>query len=550
MAIYPYSDWVVTSAGDTIASAAVEIRDFDGGALSSVYDASGAAVTNPLTADADGQFTIWLEPGNYTVTTGSGASEASKVVNINFDPGILNVMDFGVAADGVTDDATEIQAAVDAAEAVQGVLYFPPGTYLTESQITVDSDYVTIKGAGRQTVVKTTSNVNIFRPTGVTGITIRDMTLEGNGTGSNQDGIRCINVTDSAFHNIRVNNVGHDGLLLISGCVGNSVVQCHVDGSGDDGFNVGGDPSTPSTDNTITACVAENCTNDGFHISDGSDRTSVAGCIGRSNGHGVGIYKADVVAISGCTFSDSTGYSIHTPSGPCTNLTIDGNTISGGTRGINIDAASKVAVSNNVLSAPDDYGIVFSGATGTDFSAVVADNIITGGCSVAGIFMSGAKNISITGNTVNSPGGDGFYVNSDATYYCTAIKISGNTVVDPGDEGIEVEEGSASEHITILGNTILNSTGRAIEYRGGPFFNIADNNISDGGDYPILVSASSLRDGKGRVCGNIVEGDGTSAGIRINNYNQVLAQGNVVVDVSGTAIDIGTGTITSADNIT
>lgn len=49
----------------------------------------------------------------------------------NLSPTVFDVRDFGAAGDGVTDDTAVLQAAIDSAAAVQGIVFIPPGRYLT-----------------------------------------------------------------------------------------------------------------------------------------------------------------------------------------------------------------------------------------------------------------------------------------------------------------------------------------------------------------------------------------------------------------------------------
>src|SRR5690606_2794742 len=144
----------------------------------------------------------------------------------------------------------------------------------------------------------------------------------------------------SLIHNVYAKNVGYDGILLLSGCVGNTISDCHVDGAKDDGINIGGDSVAASTDNTVTGCVVENCTNDGIHVSDGSARTTVTGNVVNSCGNGIGLFKARRVALIGNTINNSTNYGIHDPSGPVTHVSIVGNVIDGGDRGIYLAATT------------------------------------------------------------------------------------------------------------------------------------------------------------------------------------------------------------------
>jgi hypothetical protein len=65
----------------------------------------------------------------------------------------MSVKDFGAVGDGTTDDTAAIQAAIDALASTTyptngATLYFPPGTYVTTSAITIPSKSVTIYGYG------------------------------------------------------------------------------------------------------------------------------------------------------------------------------------------------------------------------------------------------------------------------------------------------------------------------------------------------------------------------------------------------------------------
>jgi hypothetical protein len=53
------------------------------------------------------------------------------------DLGWINVMDYGAVGDGSTNDTTAITAAISALPSSGGVLYFPPGSYLTSGGFTI-----------------------------------------------------------------------------------------------------------------------------------------------------------------------------------------------------------------------------------------------------------------------------------------------------------------------------------------------------------------------------------------------------------------------------
>jgi polygalacturonase len=51
------------------------------------------------------------------------------MATLNPEIGWFNVKDYGAVGNGTTDDNVAIAAAITAASAVNGVVYFPTGTY-------------------------------------------------------------------------------------------------------------------------------------------------------------------------------------------------------------------------------------------------------------------------------------------------------------------------------------------------------------------------------------------------------------------------------------
>jgi hypothetical protein len=81
----------------------------------------------------------------------------------------LNVLDYGATGNGTTDDTAAIQLAVTASYALQKALYFPSGTYLMSSTITMGNNtadaakFCYFFGDGKDSVIKVNAtNVNPF----------------------------------------------------------------------------------------------------------------------------------------------------------------------------------------------------------------------------------------------------------------------------------------------------------------------------------------------------------------------------------------------------
>lgn len=131
-----------------------------------------------------------------------------------FDKGgaVYNVMhpDFGATGDGSTDDTASIQAAIDAAGLVRGIVFFPTphsGSYMF-SNLKIPQR-VTLQGSGMHTaalsrIVGSTGtavrekNTSEGNASGATGIWIRDMRIEGNSTAG--DGINLGNEEAVGFN--------------------------------------------------------------------------------------------------------------------------------------------------------------------------------------------------------------------------------------------------------------------------------------------------------------------------------------------------------------
>jgi hypothetical protein len=93
-------------------------------------------------------------PNSGTVTDASVAT-GTKLYNRIHD--FVDVKDYGATGNGVTDDTTAIQAAINGA-GVGGAIYFPPGTYLVSSTITCLNSQVIYGSGANQTVIQRNGN--------------------------------------------------------------------------------------------------------------------------------------------------------------------------------------------------------------------------------------------------------------------------------------------------------------------------------------------------------------------------------------------------------
>lgn len=331
--------------------------------------------------------------------------------------GWSSVMDHGAVADGETNDAPAIQAALNALPSSGGVVYLPPGTYgvgpgASPSQGGVRvPDNVVLAGAGMGVTVLrvldgTSADITgvVRTPSGVetSNVEVRDLTIDGNRanvTGS-IDGFYCGVTPNSTATDtdIRLINVE------IRDCSG-----------------YGFDPHERTTRLLMRNCVARDCgdsTHDNITL-DAIYDSLIEGCVSIGAGrHGINVVTASTrVRLVGClsTGSASNGITIQTGS---KHIVLDGCLVESSTgRGIVVNG---VAQSSGVDTTPGGYHLI----TGC--------KIVNSG--LHGIELVGAKWTTISGceirdasQTTNNSS-DAIRLGESGTNYSTDNVIVGNLI--------------------------------------------------------------------------------------------------------------------------
>lgn len=114
---------------------------------------------------------------------------------------VVSVKDFGAVGDGVADDTAAIQAALNASYGV----YFPSGTYLVSSTLTLRTRH-NLKGESAQsTTLQANTNITVLSATDKQRIVIEDLEIFGIGKAtSTGSGIQLVNTPYCVFSRVYI----------------------------------------------------------------------------------------------------------------------------------------------------------------------------------------------------------------------------------------------------------------------------------------------------------------------------------------------------------
>lgn len=398
------------------------------------------AVSHRFTsAKSDGGDATLVQPGDWN-DPHEGALSAVNVVT-----------DHLAAADGATDDTTEIHAARDAAGA-NGTLFFPEGTYLTTGlTASVDGQrWILAKGATIK-LSDAAENEALEIPNGTDGFTIEGPgTIDGNRanqTTTTSAGIFVGNdVEDLLISGLRIIEAAGHG-IRIKGATGvvnrrNNIIGCYIVGCDKNGLIL----QWEVEDSRIVGNYIADTTEDGIAVANSSHNTIISGNVIK-NAAFIGIEIASASS-TGCVVAD--------------NIVIDS-----GTMGISLGGANhNCSVTGNRVYSPASIGIELIG----DGIACIGNTIKEAGST--GIARHDSYGV-IKGNTIDSCGTNSataaIKVNESAATSHLDNVIEGNTIKFPPTNpsgtlrGIWLQTNNASEVIRgtiIAGNRIIDdSTG-------------------------------------------------------------------------------------------
>jgi len=387
------------------------------------------------------------------------------------------------AATGTTGtDVANLQAAITAA-AGKGII-IPAGSY-SITALSIPADTSLFLSRGCTLTLANSSNTNLLNVAG------NNVTIEGhgklNGNRANQSGNSNGVYTISAYTTVR----------------GITVTSCN-------GYNIVAFPG--ASDFRVDGCISLDARDEGIEVQ-GCARASITNNLVRGAGKN-GIY----------VYANTTSNSSNT----CTDVTISGNIVEGssaissGYANIRIDdRARNVTVTGNTVSGG-----------GTSCNGIVVHSSTT----------YHTRDCAVTGNTVRNVPGAGI----QASGYSQATVISGNSVQAAGTHGIYVTSANTTG-VTVTGNTVSECTSSGIMLLDTTDFVVEGNICRNNGQgansntyHGITLWQSTDSVNKGRVAGNRCYDDQVSKtqqyGIRtLNTIGASVSIGPNILDGNGTS---------------
>jgi parallel beta-helix repeat protein len=379
-------------------------------------------------------------------------------------PGLVNVTSLGAVGDGTTDNTAVLTAAVVAYPA----LYFPAGTYLTDTVTLPDNAYI-LAAPGAVLLGKSGTLVDQNHPVLAIGSNTRidGLAIDGNAANrvNDADGgvspacFRMVNASSVDLHAVNAYNCAGDGVTVQS--TTNYVIEAsQVADAGNGAIDI-----VASNLGRVSDSYVENCA-DGILWWGGN-----SGAVNASPG-----------------LSD---------------LTIEGNSVQNITSGGCIWGSSgdRVTVSANTVENCGDVGIDFEGTNDSSATGNTVLNTKNGGIT----FFYSSSNLAISGNTINAPQGSGpgigFYDDGlcgDQKTFCppsTNITVSGNDITTDGAYAIVTDGASnnpagANNDVSIADNTIT-ATSTAIFLSDTNYASAEGNRITVSGPTAIDLGGSN-----------------------------------------------------------
>jgi parallel beta-helix repeat protein len=470
-------------------------------------------------------------------------------------------------ADGTADQA-EINSAITEATTTTGnnlgsrKVYLFAGTYNTDDVINMPNNTL-LAGSGSGTIIKfaalgaaVTKNMiaNSDTSTG-TGVTIRDLRLDGNktnnasggtqrgislngmggGTGSSarqgalvegvtvvsfkSENIYLTNSSNNKVANVTSQDSTSEGLQLTGSSSNNLVTGSKFQGNGGNGFLA----NSSSSSNTISSNNAQGNASGGFASLAANNTLSG----NTSNGNGYGFFLSTGATgntVSGNTAQGNTNAAFSLSAAGNTNNTITGNTATGGTTGFDVDGT------NNTITGNTAQGNTTGISLAADESTITGNTILT--TTTYGILITAANNNAVSSNKIYNSGGA---ATNNAIYLTNADSnsITGNNITDTSatTNNYAINVNAATDDTNYIANNTLgggsiNDAGTGTIY-GGQVNASSNFVIQPAGTVELMKNTN--------VTGtlNVTSDVDTNGSLTVGNANQFVISNTGIV-TSGT----------------
>ena len=394
------------------------------------------------------------------VARSAAGSFTANIITANV-PTVFNVIIYGATGDGSTNDTTAVQAAITAAAVAGGVVWFPVGTYIIGTALTISAtNGVILRGAGVGSILKSNSQAlgEILTISG-SNVLVECLTFDGayvSGASSGTSGlIKTSNAQDVIIQNCLIKNSLRNGIQIY----GDSQRVQILDTKLSNNYCSIRSFSNGATNKTPTAISVRNC-----ELLSNWDRSS----------------------------NDQTG-------------------------GIKLEASSVVTMESSGHVISDNYiysvgllGIELWGGGGVMSYSVISNNRIFGidGADEFGISLNDCRHVTVIGNSIRLY--DGF-VGLEAANACKYCIFEGNNVnvfASNGTTrsscvacGIFNNSGPAPEHTSVIGNLLCGGD-KGVQIQAASNTIISNNQISDFEQTIVTQNASYIDVNHNRFMGD------------------------------------------------
>lgn len=416
------------------------------------------------------------------------------------DGAAVNVLDYGATGDGVTNDSSAIQSALN----VGGTVYFPSGLYSVGTTLNVpaNTEVILAEDATLKAAVGLTGP--ILYVNAVSNVKVTGGTIDGNGSVASLSTYG-IHVYDSSYVNI-------------SNCVVKNAKSVNVRIEGPSSGSVSSDISVTNCEITGSLGVGFTPTYSSYVLF--SNNKVINNVTGFTSGE---VFNMNIV---GNTFHNNANDGCAVGNN-CSYVTVVGNTSSyNGAEGINIDGVNHGVIVGNT-SVANLIGIaVWNRSPGTPLAGrnVVSGNSIST-CTQYGIVLADSQNnCVIEANSINACGYEGIYVN-ECSYGVIAnntvnenalhgislvggigVKIDSNYCSENGGNGVFVSAGTGVGRVTISNNTLKGNSTYGIYDQSNGSENVINGNIfNDEKGSPTQTNTIYVKDNAVKITNNIAQ---------------------------------------------